>query len=179
MVRRLCMCCSNLCFLVLVLVATPVFPFQIFKFGIPSITRLHNWHENSACFQTIAGLFQKCSTIAEFRTAVLPILMQNASVLTRGRDYECFLEHHLKENSSYGLNDTYRINEFNALVRSFLDSERKAQAQLKLHYILAGAAARQLDTAIQRLHMRCVYNSTDIYSSLCCTLLFHSHYNNQ
>jgi hypothetical protein len=76
-------------------------------------------------------------------------LMDNAHLFSKADIYETMVEARALTCTTEA--ETARVGRVDALIRGFIQSERKARARLKVNYILAGAASDRIDDAMAML----------------------------
>lgn len=79
-------------------------------------------------------------------------LMEHAHIITQGNEYESVIQ--AKLEAAHGADEVADLKNADALLKGFIQSERKQRARLKMNYILAGAETGRLDDAIQLLSDR-------------------------
>ena len=77
------------------------------------------------------------------------ILMENAHILTTGNLYEEAIDELL--NFCESEEGVLRLEKFDSMIRSFVQSERKSRCRLKVNYLVAGASSNRLEQAIEML----------------------------
>jgi hypothetical protein len=78
-------------------------------------------------------------------------LIDQAHILSKGRLYEDVMDEMRSKCEDF--DEEEKISKVDAFLKSFIVSERKSRARLKLNYLMAGATSNRLEQAVQMLSM--------------------------
>lgn len=128
-------------------------------FGIDATAALDNNKESkseNSDIESIVGVLIKiaehCSRDGSIENIDPAILTENAHVLCRGRLYEEVIKNFVERATNDKISSN--LQKIDALMRGFINSERKARSRVKVNYLLAAAAANRFDSAIEALSAR-------------------------